>query len=365
MEVNFTGKRGKFQNIATSSGGSDNLEFTVLKPPAKIVQNLLAALCCLALKPVLSAQDLEFSQVYNMPVYENPAFSGADAGPRFSLAHRNQWGGLGNAYLSFAVAADQWWQPVAGGVALMAVSDLQADGLYQRNSFAGAYAYRIRLSEKLNMQVAALVSAEQRRLRTDRLIFAENINPLDGTLLPGSSSADLPDQSSRLFADFATGVLLFSDKFFFGLAAKHPTTPNESLYGNASSPLPFRWSVQLGKEYRSKQKYRTPVFFDPYAFYAEQGRFRQLQAGALLGVGVVYGGLSLRHNLSQADALILHSGLQRGMFRFGYSFDASLSPLKKRGGGTHELTLAVNLADSEKISASRHRRLQTRCPGIF
>ncbi|MCS6916686.1 MAG: type IX secretion system membrane protein PorP/SprF, partial [Chitinophagales bacterium] len=83
---------------------------------------------------ILSAQDLEFSQVYNMPVYENPAFAGSEIGPRFSLAHRNQWAGLNNAYLSFAAAYDQWAQALSGGIGLMAVADLQADGLYQRNS---------------------------------------------------------------------------------------------------------------------------------------------------------------------------------------------------------------------------------------
>ncbi|MCS6990328.1 MAG: type IX secretion system membrane protein PorP/SprF, partial [Chitinophagales bacterium] len=94
----------------------------------------LFSLALMAMHGTMAAQDLEFTQVYSMPVYENPAFAGSEIGPRFSLAHRNQWAGLNNAYLSFAAAYDQWAQALSGGIGLMAVADLQADGLYQRNS---------------------------------------------------------------------------------------------------------------------------------------------------------------------------------------------------------------------------------------
>ena len=313
---------------------------------------------------ILRSQDLEFSQFFNSPLYTNPAFAGVDFGPRFALNYRNQWAGLGNAFISYAVSYDQHFDALNGGVGVLITSDRQGNGLYISNQVSGIYSYQFNITRRLVMKAGAQVSLAQRRIKLDELVFAENINPNDGTLLP-SLSSDLPDNSSRFFPDFGAGFLLYTRKFFWGMSAKHVTAPNESLTSTQSSPLPMRWAVNAGLEFKSDKRTGTRTYFTPYAFYAQQAKFRQLTGGAILGIGVFYGGLSFRSNFSNSDAVILLAGIQKGVFRFGYSFDATVSSLQGEASGTHELALLINVHDSEKIKFSRSQRKSTTCPDIF
>src|SRR5205814_5862540 len=98
----------------------------------------------------LHAQDLEFSQFFNAPLYLNPAFAGVGGGPRFALNYRNEWAGLGNAYISYAASYDQHVDALGGGIGILIVSDQQANGIYVGNSVTGVYSYEIKLSKKFS-----------------------------------------------------------------------------------------------------------------------------------------------------------------------------------------------------------------------
>ncbi len=309
-------------------------------------------------------QDVEFSQPLQSSLHTNPAMAGATSGPRFTLAYRNQWAGLGQAYLTFYAAADGFAESLSSSWGLFVLSDRQGHGLFVRNSLAGIYAYRLAVSQKAALQIAVQASAEQRSINTAQLVFAENINPLDGSVQT-HGSVDLPDNDYRLFADFGSGLLLFTSQFFAGFALQHVNTPNESFYSNTTVPLPLRWSSQLGFRLASKQAFQTRVTFVPYLVYSAQGGFHMLQTCASMGIGSLVGGLAYRHSLRNPDAIVMMAGLRHSILSIVYSFDATVSPLKGAGGGSHELTLSINLSDSEKLRAQRNRRLQTRCPGLF
>jgi hypothetical protein len=49
----------------------------------------------------------------------------------------------------------------------------------------------------------------------------------------------------------------------------------------------------------------------------------------------------------------------------GYSYDATVSALKGKAGGTHELSLVLNFHDSEKVKSKRHSKAYSRCPEVF
>lgn len=307
------------------------------------------------------AQDLEFSQFFNAPLYLNPAFAGADVGPRFALNYRNEWAGLGNAYISYAASYDQHFDALGGGIGVLMVSDQQANGIYIGNSATGFYSYQIRLSKKFALQAAASVALVQKRIQSDKLVFAENINPDNGSII-SSGSVDLPDRPSRTFPDFGAGFLFFTEKTFFGFSVKHLTSPNESLLSTQSSPLPYRIAGNFGVEFHNKSTGKIPVFFSPNIFLASQSTFKQLTFGAILGIGVFYGGLSYRTTFTNADAAIFMAGIQKGVFKFGYSFDATVSGLQGSTSGSHELSLVLNLHDSEKVLKKQHTKRTWQCP---
>ncbi len=310
------------------------------------------------------AQDLEFSQYFNAPIYTNPAFAGVDEGPRFTMNYRNEWAALGDAYISYAASYDQNFSDIGGGIGALLVSDRQANGLYVTNSFTGVYSYQINLSRHYALRAAAQVGVVQHRINTDQLVFAENINPDDGTIV-SVGSEDMPDQPNKTFVDFGAGALIYTDHFFFGMSAKHVSSPNESLISNQESPLPMRFAGNLGWEVHSRPHAPTKIFFSPNFLFASQAKFKQLTGGAILGVGIIYGGLYYRTTFGNADAVILQTGLKKGIFKMGYSYDATVSGMKGNGGGTHELALVLNFHDSDKVKSKRHSKAYTKCPEVF
>jgi type IX secretion system PorP/SprF family membrane protein len=309
-------------------------------------------------------QDLEFSQYFNAQAYTNPAFTGVDHGPRFSLNYRNEWAALGNAYISYAAAYDQNFPTLGGGLGAVIVRDRQGNGLYLTNSFTGYYSYQINLSRNYGLRAGAQVGLVQHRIATESLVFAENIDPDDGSVV-SNNSVDLPDQPNKSFADFGAGFLLYTEKFFLGASAKHLTSPDESLLSSQTSPLPMRWSINLGWEFQSSKRKQADVYFTPNFLFVQQAKFKQLTGGAILGVGLVYGGIYYRSTFANGDAVIFQAGLKKGTFKMGYSYDATVSALKGNGGGSHELALVVNIHDSEKLKEKKRSKIYSKCPEVF
>jgi len=75
--------------------------------------------------------------------------------------------------------------------------------------------------------------------------------------------------------------------------------------------------------------------------------------------------LYYRTTFTNGDAVILQLGLKRGVFKMGYSYDATVSAIKGSGGGTHELALVMNFHDSEKVKSKRHSKAYSKCPEVF
>ena len=77
--------------------------------------------------------------------------------------------------------------------------------------------------------------------------------------------------------------------------------------------------------------------------YVKQGDFAQINGGAYFGFGSFFAGGWYRHTTSNSDAIIGLVGLQKGVLKFGYSYDITISGLAGDSGGTHEFSLVFNL----------------------
>jgi hypothetical protein len=72
-----------------------------------IILKKLAAVSCIIFAQQVTAQDLNFSQFYEMPLLRNPALAGIYKGDfRATAAFRSQWGSVTTPYISQALGAE-------------------------------------------------------------------------------------------------------------------------------------------------------------------------------------------------------------------------------------------------------------------
>ena len=86
----------------------------------------------------------------------------------------------------------------------------------------------------------------------------------------------------------------------------------------------------------------NPFIISPNFLYQKQSEFQQFNYGIYINRGPVVGGLWTRNSLNNFDSFILMIGLIQEAFKFGYSYDITLSDLKNSNTlGAHELSFAI------------------------
>jgi type IX secretion system PorP/SprF family membrane protein len=200
------------------------------------------------------------------------------------------------------------------------------------------------------------------------LVFPDQLDLLNGPVQV--SQERRPESTNHLRLDVGSGLLLLSKSYYFGLSAKHLTTPDLSFLqvnNNLLGGLPIRFTVQGGMQLNVKpgNKKHESSFIAPNALYTRQGTFQQLLLGMYAGLGSVYLGSWLRHTLVNADAVIVLVGFRQGLLRLGLSYDATISRLSGRSGGTFELTTGINFGNDSRRQKIKSRKNLNNCMGMF
>lgn len=309
------------------------------------------------------AQDAEFSQFLNAPLYLNPAFAGVGIGPRFIANYRNEWGAINHAYTTYSVSYDQDINKLNGGIGVSAFADEQGNGLYSQLQFTGFYSYQFNMNKNYALKMGASAAYSQLKIDYANFIFYDMIDQ-SSVSVTQSTQENSPAVLTKSYADFGAGFLLYSKKLFFGLGIKHLTQPNISFYNNTEkSQLPTRYALHFGYEFKKNK--RSKSFFAPNCLLVQQGRFRQLNFGAMTGAGVLIAGINYRHTITNPDAFTFIFGVKKGVFKTAYSYDITTSGLKGRSGGTHEISIAMNFGERKNAIQQRRLKRYTECPDIF
>ncbi|MBV6441633.1 MAG: hypothetical protein EPGJADBJ_03319 [Saprospiraceae bacterium] len=323
------------------------------------MRKLFTALLLLAAAGA-AAQDPIFSQFYAMPLQVNPGFAGSAIAPRIGAAYRNQWSGFNNAYRTYAVFYEQSLERLNSGIGFNLEGDNAGDGIYKTTRFSAVYAYRLKVTDHLALKLGVEAGAYQTNLNWEKLIFPDQIDPIGGI---GNGSGEVPpDLATKTQLDISSGLLILSDKFYFGAALKHLNTPNDGILlvnDNLSRGLPLRYTFHGGTELVVKKgnKVRQPSFISPNFLFVSQGPYQQLNIGAYAGLGAIIAGAWYRHTFRNADAVILMAGFREGIFKIGLSYDVTVSGLSARSGGTYELTLGILFDQNEKLRKKKSRDL--------
>jgi type IX secretion system PorP/SprF family membrane protein len=99
--------------------------------------------------------------------------------------------------------------------------------------------------------------------------------------------------------------------------------------------------------YRGRMNRDEGTYISPNILYQQQAAFNQVNVGMYILHAPIVGGLWYRGNFGgqdflSSDSFIALVGLQKGVFKFGYSYDVTVSALSNSTGGSHELSLGLN-----------------------
>lgn len=320
----------------------------------KGIEKILLVSIMVLLVGELKAQDPEFTQFYAAPMYTNPAMAGTasctdrrSAGGRMVLNYRNQWPSLPGTFRTFAASFDQHMSGINGGIGLTAMRDIAGDGLLTTTSVSGVYAYQAvlgsRKRKRFALSMAIQAGVMQRAIDFNKLRFSDQILPKKGFVNPTQES--LPNNSIT-FPNFSAGVLLYSGNFYAGVAVHNINEPNQSFFRNTDSgtTLPRRFTMHSGLVIplkKTKKNQQAEMTISPNILIMQQQRFFQTNIGFYLNKGPFVAGLWFRQTAPNSDALIALVGFRYEQFKFGYSYDITVSSARSAAPGSHEISASI------------------------
>ncbi|MEZ4885900.1 MAG: PorP/SprF family type IX secretion system membrane protein [Chitinophagales bacterium] len=315
----------------------------------------------------VQAQDAEFSQFYAAPAYLNPSMIGFTNEARVGLNYRLQMPDFGDAFVTMALAYDQHFYKQNSSIGLLLVGDRAGQGLFNTYGVSALYAYQLQLNSSMTMKAGLSFGVFNQSINWGELVFGDMINPSTGAaIIP--TLEDTPARTSLTKLDFAVGMTGFTENFIFGLSAKHITQPETSFtdFDDSDNHLSVRVALNAGyvMYLGPKSQSREQFYVSPNALFVHQAKFNQLNVGAYVGQGAIFGGLWYRHTISNADALIMLLGLKTGIFKIGYSHDFNVSNLGTPANA-HEFSVIFDFGKTWDANRQNRLRKAAECPEML
>jgi type IX secretion system PorP/SprF family membrane protein len=143
----------------------------------------------------------------------------------------------------------------------------------------------------------------------------------------------------------------------FGFAAHHVTRPVEGFISQ-DARMPIRYTGHIGttisiEQTAARRRTVEETTLSPNIMYMQQQDFQQINYGLYLNKYPFVGGLWFRQNLKNPDAIIFLIGVQQEAFRFGYSYDLTVSPLTNASGGSHEFSITFQFECPQQMRRIR------------
>ncbi|MEK7257498.1 MAG: PorP/SprF family type IX secretion system membrane protein, partial [Bacteroidota bacterium] len=261
------------------------------------------------------------------------------------------------------------------GIGFHLQADNSGDGIIKTTQFGADYAYRVAVNDEFFFKLGVEAGFRQSTLDWDRLVFLDQLDPVTGEVdqngNPNPTNEVRPEELSKTFFDVGAGLLAYGGKFYGGIALHHLTTPDEGFLKENSSlteGLPLRVSVHGGAQFIVKEgnKRQPASFISPNILLLRQGGYGQLNLGAYYSMGLVFAGGWFRHSFGNSDAVIAMVGFQKDILKIGYSYDFTVSALAGApSGGAHEISLVINLENSEALRKKRWSERYNDCFNIF
>ncbi|MFL5728972.1 MAG: type IX secretion system membrane protein PorP/SprF [Cytophagaceae bacterium] len=304
----------------------------------------------------LRAQDIQYSQFYNVPMYQNPAFAGSAHALRVTGHQRLQWPSLDAKYSTSLISVDHFFHNFNSGVGLMVQKDFQGAKNISSTEVHGLYSYELPVSRELTVR-GGLDLGYVSRFTNYNVTVPQQFN--SNGQIPGALNPYSDLTKTHGYVDVSAGGLVYSKQWWAGIAAGHLDSPNQSPIKSAPSHLPMKFSLTGGykiplihKKYMAYMEEETEVSLTPTFHYKSQGKSDQLDLGAYVRYseilfGAWYRGIPVKHyrtiagrRLPNPESIVLMVGWKYQSISITYSYDVVISRLGGYNpGGSHELNI--------------------------
>jgi type IX secretion system PorP/SprF family membrane protein len=324
---------------------------------------------CLINIQIYLGQDIHFTQFFAAPVYLNPAFTGANVCSRTTLIYRNQWPEVNKAYQTYLLSFDHYIQRSKLGLGLICAVDDAGSGGLRTTIVSSSFAYEIKIKRTMGIRFGVQPGVMIKSINFDKLIFGDQLARGGNTGAKNITTVETPAQNKAFF-DIGAGALFYYSNLWIGTSFSHLNRPNESFFGNDEVFLPIKYSVHGGTKFTFNKDEKDPDLKNNLyvvANYRGEAEFDQLDLGVYfnrsnVNLGFWYRGLqgfkAYKPGYSNNDAVAFIFGIQKETFRFGYSYDISISKLLGLTRGAHEFSITYQFCNFK----TKPRRQLISCP---
>lgn len=318
------------------------------------------------------AQDPQFSQYYQAPLYLNPGFTGVTPQQRVAMNYRIQWPSLPKAFTTYAASYDIFVEELRSGFGLMLTTDQMGSAGWRTTTAGLLYSYKVKITDKVVFSPGLYFGYGSNGIDRSKVRLGKDLDVEYD--VPGSSlDPDVARIGNSSYFDFGSGFLIYSRQLWLGTSFTHMNRPSISVL-NEASRLPMKTAIHAGARIDlsggprngGRVSYLTPSFI-----YRMQGKsFSQLDLGVNYHIDPVSVGLWYRgkpfektviNSISQ-DALILTLGLYFKQLSVGYSYDFTISEMETASGGAHEISLVWEFSSKPSNRNAKKKYKLIPCP---
>lgn len=237
---------------------------------------------------ILHAQDVNFSQFYEMPLLRNPALAGIFAGDfRVTAAYRNQWQSVTTPYQTQALGVE--FKKSLGEnsddfltLGLQFTNDKAGDSKLSKTQVFPVLNFHKSLNGDRDTYISAgiMAGAVQHRFDPTKLTFDDQY--INGAFDLASPTKQMFDRHNMTYWDIAAGLSYSSVigseiRYYLGLGLFHFTQPKVAFTPNNDIKLNPKWVVNMGVSAPVSDWDKLILYGD----YFSQGGARLAQGGFL------------------------------------------------------------------------------------
>lgn len=305
---------------------------------------------------VYSQQLAQLSQYLQNEYLINPAASGLTNHVDMNLSFRQQWVGFENAPQTYyfsansivggagntprynpslrtgrATGVSKTPQVSTGKLKHTVGGNFLSDdyGAFKKMTFNGSYAIHIPISTGINIAAGIGIGMTNFRFLQDRV---DLLDDNDGTY-----AIFLGNSQKKNYFDLNMGIWLYSNEFFVGYSNAQVMRNDVSFGDPTQSRLNVHHYISGGYKIQVSPEFAvTPNFLVKYMNPAPIAIDFNTK---LEYMDFIFGGLSYRHK----DALVGLIGVMFNNFKLGYSYDYTISNLRKHNSGGHEIIFGYRI----------------------